>query len=99
MQCLVKRFGEKFNDLLAANFYCIYIIGPINEQPTPNHYTQHRKIDPVKPADCQRMLLYNFPHKKALEDLTKVTIFRSLFIMKQPVLFEPAACLHIRNTG
>ena len=33
---------------------------PVNEQATPDHDGQHRKIDPVKPADGEGMLLDDF---------------------------------------
>ena len=36
----------------------VRIVGvvPINQQPAPDHREQYRKIDPVHPADCERML-------------------------------------------
>ena len=35
------------------------ITGPVNQQTTPYHDGQHRKVNPVKPADRQRMFLFD----------------------------------------
>lgn len=57
---LVERIGEKFEQGFIAPAQPVHIIGPVNQHTAPDHNTQHREIDPVKPADGEGMLLDDF---------------------------------------
>jgi hypothetical protein len=37
-------------------------VGPIDEDPAPDHERQEREVDPVKPADRQWVLLFQSAH-------------------------------------
>ena len=66
MQRIVKTFGEKFENRFITPADPVNIIGPVNQHPTPNHDCNHRKINPMKPADRQGMFFDNSLHGKNL---------------------------------
>src|SRR5215468_10275888 len=71
MKRIIKRLGEKFNNRFIAKANLVYVIGPIDEQTAPYHYTQYREINPMKPANSQGMFVYNLFHRQSHEKVTK----------------------------
>src|SRR5579863_1680050 len=47
----------------AAPAHPIFVVGPVNQQTAPNHQRKHRKVNPVKPADRQRMFRFQPFHR------------------------------------
>ena len=63
MQSCIKILWKKLDQFNPRNPDPVYIIGPVDQQSAPDHNRQHRKVDPVKPADGQRMFfLESFTH-------------------------------------
>ena len=40
------------------------MVGPVNLHTTPDHDEQHREVDPVKPANRQRVFMNNAFHEE-----------------------------------
>ena len=92
MQSFVKRFGKEIDKLLSSNFNCINIVSPINKYTAPDHHCQHRKVDPVKPANGQRMFGDDSLHNKDCSSL-KVTSIKWVavyrFHVESPLNLRP----------
>ena len=62
MKGVVKGLREKLNEGFIAPPQPVHVIGPVDKQPAPYHSAEHRKIDPVVPADDERVFFYDFGH-------------------------------------
>ncbi len=56
VQRLIKPLGKELNHRSIAYINSVDAIGPINKQPAPYHNGEYGKVNPMKPADSQRML-------------------------------------------
>src|ERR1041385_9144845 len=66
---MIKQVREERQQRTVAEADPIYLIGPIDAQAAPYHHAQNRKVDPVEPADRQRMLLLKSFHAPAFPDV------------------------------
>src|SRR5260370_30386894 len=47
--------GKKMKQRKTADPDAIYIVGPVDQQPAPDHDGEQREVDPMQPAYCGRM--------------------------------------------
>ena len=66
VKCLIEWIRKEFKDGGITPTQAIYIIGPVNEESTPDHDAQYREIDPMKPADSEGMFFYDLFLKQKL---------------------------------
>ena len=59
VQRFINPVREEMKERSFSNLYFVYVIGPVNQQATPDHTGQNGKIEPVKPPDGQGMLNNN----------------------------------------
>ena len=55
----IKRIWKEMKKCMAKQSDSIFIVGPIDEHAAPYHYNKNRKIDPMRPADGERMFFIN----------------------------------------
>src|SRR6516162_7259521 len=51
IECAVESVGKEVKQRDAADAHRVHVVGPINEQATPDHDRQHGDVDPVHPAN------------------------------------------------
>src|SRR5258706_3748359 len=61
---LKKRLREKLDKRFASKPNLINIVRPINKKTAPDHDPKNGKVDPMKPANSQRMFLLDFFHSR-----------------------------------
>ena len=66
MESIIKGLGEKFDESFISEAQLVDIVGPVNKEPTPDHYSKHREVDPMKPSNSEWMLFHYFLHNRYL---------------------------------
>jgi hypothetical protein len=59
----VERLREKLDQRGFAPAEAVHVVGPVNPHATPNHQAEYGEVDPVKPADGQRVLFDDDFHR------------------------------------
>jgi hypothetical protein len=62
IELFVKGLREKGEQDIMTQADLVYIVGPVNQQPAPDHDGEDREVDPVHPADVEGMFEDYFLH-------------------------------------
>jgi RNA polymerase sigma factor (sigma-70 family) len=60
-----EAVGEEVEQRPVAPADAVDVVGPVDQQPAPDHHRQHRHVDPVHPADGAGVFLLQAKHEAA----------------------------------
>src|SRR5215470_1667490 len=68
-QRMVEALWKEPEQGSSSNTNTIYVVGPVDQQSAPDHCREHREVDPVKPANRERVFFFE-PNSHVLQEVS-----------------------------